>query len=153
MKKDKGYLSLSVITYYVRNVDAKKMYYKEVYDQINKTIRRILDDCSDIYGFDYDSSKCPNESNIDQFVESNNLYIIHDFFSSGVLDKANVKSIKKIKHYIERRSNGLVGNKPYDVFLRFLKGFDKPFIQWNISDNDLVKDFFLQKQYKNISYD
>jgi len=153
LKKDKGYLSLSVITYYIRTVDIKGLYYEEIYSEINNIIKRILDDCSDIYGFEYKSDKCPAEDRIDQFVESDNLYIVHDFYSSGVLDKDNTKKINKIKGYVVKRSNGLAGNKPYEVFLRYIKDFDKPFMQWNISDNDLITDFFLQKQYKNISYD
>jgi hypothetical protein len=152
LKSDKGYLSLSVITYYIRTVDVKGIYYDEVYCQINIIIKRILDDCSDIYGFDYQSNKCPKEGRINQFVESDNLYVIHDFYSSGVLDKENIKKINKIKFYIGKRSNGLVGNKSYAVFLRYIKDFDKPFMQWNITENDLITDFFLQKQYKNISY-
>lgn len=153
LKNDKGYLSVSVIAYYIRKLDKKIFYYKEVYNQINNIIKVILDDCSDIYGFYYNNNRIPDSRSIDKFIQSDKLYIIHDFYSSDVLDKENIEKINKIKSYVIERSNQLTGNKAYDIFLKYIKGFDKPFIRWDINDDDLLIDFFLQKQYKNIKYD
>ncbi len=152
IEKDNGYLSLSVVAFYILRNDNKKVYYEDVYNKINKIYGKILEDCADIYGFEYKGNKMPDEKNIDKFIESDRLYIVHDFYSSGVLDSENLKNTEKIRKFIRKRSEGLGDGKIYTTFIMYIKDFDKPFIKWDISDNEMIKDFLLQKQYKKISY-
>ena len=73
---------------------------------------------------------------------------MHDFYSSGVLDSENLKNTEKIRKFIRKRSEGLGDGKIYTTFIMYIKDFDKPFIKWDISDNEMIKDFLLQNSIK-----
>lgn len=157
IEMDSGYLSLAVISFYILNVDRKITnktdYYEDVYKKINDIFEKILQDCADIYGFEFKGSKYPDSECIDKFVQSDRLYIIHDFYSSGILNSENRKKTEKIKKIIGKRYDSFKGSKKiYPTFLQYIRDFDKPFIQWDMTEDTMIRDFFLHKLYKKKIY-
>lgn len=151
LENNNDYLIISIITFYVNNIDSHKIYYANIIDFINTKIDQILTDCADYFGFNYKAHHLGG--NTTGFVLSDYLYIIHDFYSSGILNNSNMRKIKKIKKNINSLSNSASPSpNPYSVFLNYIKDFDKPFINWKANYNNIVTDVFLQKQYKHINY-
>lgn len=149
LDNDKNYLVLSTIAFYISNTDPNKLYYTSVFEKINVIINDILTECSDIFGIDYTSNRGPES--MDPFLQSDLLYIIHDFYTYPQLSLSNKKKIRKIKSFIHPLQPA-DKNDVKRVFIQYIKDFDKPFMRWDASYEEIISDFILEKQIKQIVY-
>ena len=65
------------------------------------------------------------------------LFIAYDYIKTKVNDYA--KNLNKKTCYAE--------------FIKYIKNFDKPFMKWSVSEDELIVDFFLEKHQKKYQYD
>lgn len=151
LEKDSGYLSVSTVTYYIRKRDPKKIYYGLVYDKINIIIDEELIICRNLFGFDYNASKYDG-SKIKGWVYSDHFYLIHDMYSSGVLDANNLAKIDYIIGCCNSAATSSSESEIIKGFLNYIGNFDKPFMKWKSSEDELITDFFLEKKIKRLQY-
>lgn len=153
LERDSGYLSLATIAFYIRKCDPAKVYYQEIYVKINGIIRCLLNEWADIYNIDFDKTRCIGEKDLKKFLCSDAFYTFHDFYSSQILDEVNLECFTKIKQQIINNEKGGNKNSLYVNYLGYIKNLDKPFMRWNVDENELIADYFLEKQYKKFQYD
>jgi len=146
----KDYFSLSVLTYYIINKSNSTINYDNARKKINSIISDIIYEMKN--KFNISTTKKSNPGDYDEYDKallSNYFYIIHDFYSSGILDKNNLKEINKIKKKISTSKNSK-GMELYNFFLKYIANFDKPFMKWNANFEDITKEVFIKK-YKKIN--
>ncbi len=148
LKVDSGYLSVSTIVYYLRKRDPKQIYYSDVYLKINEIIHRELVICRNLFDIDYSAKKI---GKLDAWICSDHFYLLHDIYSAKVLNSTNMGMISAIKDACKKGKSSLTGAS--NVFADYIENFDKPFMKWNCSEDELITDFFLEKSVKKFKYD
>lgn len=138
---NEDYLSLCTITYYIINKD--KLYYKETIQQINIIISSIIEKLRIRFNITRHQSSLDGFDEIDSAISSEYFILLHDIYSSGILSKSNYTLIDKFKKNITIKNNGKY--KLYNIFLNYIKDFDKPFINWNITYEESIQEMYIKK--------
>lgn len=137
LEKDSSYFTLSTITYYIK----KNIYkYKKTRNLINKIIYNRLLSLEDSYLTDITvpTPKDPvDHKKIKNLIFSKDFYLIHDFYSSEILDNFNMQKLNYFKSLIQYLKPSSINNIS-DVFISYIIDFDKPFMQWNASEKDII---------------
>lgn len=150
---NKGYFPISVITFYIINKKDGKEYYSDVVREINKYIHEYILEIKTRFSLaNKRNSDDSQYDEIDGVLTSEYFYLIHDIYSSGILNLQNEKELKKILKKISM-SKTTKGMGMYNLFLDYVRDFDKPFMNWNADSNEIVKDIFIMKYKKVFSYD
>lgn len=150
LDKYSDYFSLSVLTYYILKKSNKVTNYNNAKKIINDIISNYIYEMKNKYNLM--SIRSSNQSSFDEFDKallSDFFYIIHDFYSSGILNKENLKDISKIKGKLSK-SKTSKGMELYNIFLGFITDFDKPFMNWKASYEDITREVFAKK-YKVVN--
>ncbi|AOY75325.1 RNA-directed DNA polymerase [Clostridium formicaceticum] len=148
--KYRDYFSLSVITYYIIKKSSDTINYNCARKIINNIIADTIYEMKNKYNLN--SGKASNQSSFDKFDKallSDFFYIIHDFYSSGILNNQNLDAINKIKRKLSKSKDSR-GMELYNIFLGYIDNFDKPFMNWDASYEDITKEVFAKK-YKVIN--
>ncbi|PLR94592.1 RNA-directed DNA polymerase [Bacillus sp. T33-2] len=145
LKKNPNYFTLSCITYYLSEGN-RTFRYKKVRGFINGEINMIIHLLNEKYILpNTDSNK------LKELVNSKEFYVIHDFYSSNILSKNTKIEIEKIKNRIlkEKWDKDVL----FNVFIQYIKDFDKPFMNWNASKKEMIK-MLVEKTTSNMqAYD
>lgn len=139
LKVEDDYFTISVLTYYILKKHTSYYSYEEVKEKINDIVYNILSNIKFSNGNIRDFSKIIN------IVRTDKLYIIHDLYSSGILNNEVKSEIYEIKVSISNRYNSLPKMNMEKLFLGFIKDFDKPFMEWNISKEHIIRDLIIRK--------
>ncbi len=142
------YLNICSITYYIINKD--KEFYNDSIEKINSIISEVIETMKTRFKITVNKSNKESFDRIDEAVCSENFLLIHDMRSTGILNSKNEKDIDKFKNNIVKKTSDKF--KLYNLFLEYIQPFDKPFINWNITYEDSVKEMYIKKFAKFNSY-
>jgi hypothetical protein len=128
-----NYFSLSATTYYLLEGN-RTFRYKKVKKQINKIISEIIDLLNEKYILPN-----TNKKRIKRLITCCEFIVIHDFYSSRILTNENKKQIEKIKKRINKEKWDSTNERILNFLIDYVKDFDKPFMNWETSQNDIIK--------------
>lgn len=133
LKQNTNYFTLSAITYYLSE-GSRSFRYKKIKDFINIEVNKILEELNEKY-----IMPSTNKKKIKKLLTTSDFYVIHDLFSSKILSKSTKKEISKIKSRINNENWNTRSEALFNLFVDYIKDFDKPFMKWNTTDKDLIK--------------
>lgn len=139
LKTNNDYFTISVITYYILKKDSDYYTYESVKELINKIVKDALDYVEFRYG------NISNYNGIIKILKTDKFYTIHDLYSSGILDDYNKQKINSIKTSINNRCKTIETVTIEKLFLEFIKELDKPFMDWNIESDQIIKELIISK--------
>ncbi|MGE6499252.1 RNA-directed DNA polymerase [Bacillus wiedmannii] len=131
LEEKKDYFTMSSIAFYV-NSKERRYKYKKVRKIINVTIADTVQNFLDKY---------PNISNhdIEKIILSKEFYLLYDFYTCDVLYKETRSKIGQIKEKVDETRINWEEKTLNKFFIDFIKGFDKPFMNWNKDIKSLVE--------------
>ncbi|MFT9848078.1 RNA-directed DNA polymerase [Aneurinibacillus sp. REN35] len=153
LKENKDYFAISVITFYIINKRDGNIYYRDIIDKINEIIFNSILEIKT--RFSTNKKRKSDETNfdeIDDVLTSGYFYLIHDIYSSGILNSKNKMEIKNIIKKISTSKTGK-GMEIYNLFLDYIKDFDQPFMNWKAGFDEIVTDMFISKYKKVYAYE
>lgn len=130
LKEYDDYFTLATISFYLGTEDRKYKYLKVrklINQAIDKKIRSIFE--NDI----------TNKNYIKKILLSKEFYLIFDFYTSEVLFKDTKDNLTKFKNIVDNINIDWSEKNLYNFFLDFIKGFNKPFINWHAGIKDIVE--------------
>ncbi|WP_160913953.1 RNA-directed DNA polymerase [Halobacillus litoralis] len=151
LKRNESYFSLSVITYYIINKKDGCIYYKSVVDEINVIVEKYIEQAIKRFSVNINKSDKGKYDGIDGFLLSDYFYILHDLYSSGILNNKNLGEINKIKSKISTKKDAK-GMELYNLFLGYIANFDKPFMDWEANFDEIFKQSLIRKHKSKFSY-
>jgi hypothetical protein len=134
LERSKDYLTLSSILFYIDS-DSRRYKYKRVKKVINDSVQNVVNDLNNRYF----PGGLKNSKNTQKLISDKNFYIIHDFYSNPLITHQVKTEIKKIKDQINSCITDFKG-EIFKIFVDYIKNFDKPFMNWRVSLNDLTKN-------------
>lgn len=144
LSNNKDYFTISIITYYIRKKNSEYYSYQTTIREINNIVSKNLDDIEIRYG-------TINSNNVFKVICSEYFYLLHDIYSSNILQEPVIKRINDIKKSVNTRFNQIETMTLEKLFLNYIKDFDKPFINWSISKDDIITGLIINKcKRKNI---
>lgn len=153
IKKNKSYFALAAVAYYIITKDKNIEFYKNTVDEINKIIADYIEEMNTRYSlYGRTNSDVNSFDAIDDSVLSNYFYIIHDFFSSGLLNQENIRKVNLFKNMISKQKNKKEAAL-YNIFLEYIEDFNKPFMHWETSHGELLKNSLVRKYRVRHAYE
>lgn len=133
LNKDSNYFTMAAITYYLH--EGNRLFrYKKVKVFINEEIIKINQGLVEKFIF-----SGTDKNKIKKLLSTKDFYIIHDFYSSKILTKKTKKEIDKIKIKINNENWNKKEESIFNVFVEYIKDFDKPFMNWNTTSFEFTK--------------
>lgn len=139
-----NYLTMSVFIYYV--IKKGKYNYLKTIKFINKRTYEILKVVKDRYKNNKTNSI--DQKSAESILLSEHFYVIHDFYSSGILNQKNINEIEIIKNKLSVSNS----NKLLNLYFTFIKDFNVPFMKWDADDTVIISKFIIQKIKSTIEY-
>ncbi|WDL99108.1 RNA-directed DNA polymerase [Alicyclobacillus sp. ALC3] len=134
-KVDDGYFTLSCLAFYISSYD--RVYrYKAVRELINGRIYQLA--CAVVEKYlDGKPSEKEAYKNGRDFLLSVHFYPLHDFFGHRILTTATQHKLDEIKQWLNLVRWPTDKDKLLMLFIEYAKEFDKPFMQFSLTDNDI----------------
>jgi hypothetical protein len=146
MEKDLSYFTLGTVAFYI-STNNRKYRYKLVRTKINKYINKVaLNIKQEIC--DIEKSN-PNSAR--KILNGEFFYLLHDFYRSDIIYKSTREVIEEIINWISK-VNWPQNDKIYQVFWDYVKDFDKPFLQFKYSDDDIVEKILFKTKKQSMAY-
>jgi hypothetical protein len=133
LKGNSNYFSLATISYYIDNGD-RSFRYKKLRSYINEEIMNVLQRVKEKYILPSTDRK-----KLKELILSKEFYIIHDFYSCKIVNKNVKREIKNIKDRINRERWNRKEELLFNIFVDYIKDFDKPFMRWDATHKDLIR--------------
>jgi Reverse transcriptase (RNA-dependent DNA polymerase) len=133
LRSDANYFSLSALTYYI-NEGNRAFRYKKIKRYINDMIGETIESINEKYILPN-----TNKKKIKELITSGEFILIHDFYSSKIINKTNKVEIERIKKKVNSHQWDLEKEKTINFLMGYMQNFDKPFMNWNTSKNDIIK--------------
>lgn len=146
---DDTYLTLCTIIYYVIHKDKK--FYNDTIKEINILVDSIIEKMRVRYGITSNNSSDASYSKIDDAICSKEFILLHDIYASGILGESNHKKLDQFrkKIIVKKGDEYLL----YNLFLNYIKGFDRSFINWNMTYEESIQEMYIRKYSKFNSYE
>jgi len=132
-KNESTYFTYSTILFYI-NTEQRKYSYSKIRNYINKNITTFIKEIHEDLEVGL-QSKDKNRPRKD-ILSSSNFYLIHDLYSHPLITsktKNEIKILKKELNKVQRKNQTV-----FKVFLDYIEGFDKPFMNWDATDDQLI---------------
>lgn len=159
LSSNKDYFTISTVAYYISSKPIT-LYEKQKYE-INRIIASQLEMVHTRFnvkkkdGYRMVKSDKHNFDVYDTILLSEYFYIIHDFYTCPIISEENKLAIEKIKNEIhpeKESSPAKPGYSLYNLFLSYVTDFDKPFMRWFVTPNELKKEMLIMKYCKINQY-
>jgi hypothetical protein len=136
LAKDKEYFTLATLAFYI-DTEERIYKYNKTRKEINDIIYNITKNMIELY-----FSNNTDDVKIRNLICSKDFCLIHDFYTSRILYenvRLKIDEIKKIINKMNINYKNISG-----IFINYIKDFDKPFMNWKATNDDLVK-YIVQK--------
>lgn len=137
-KGNPNYFTLSTLAYYIDHHN-RSFKYNKLRNFINIEITKVAEEMIEKY-----LEGNINERKLEKLITHSDFYILHDFYSSKIINKETKRKIKYIQKYLKNKS---WKDPIFEILVEYLIDFNKPFMDWNASYEELAKKLIEKANY------